>query len=237
MGSWNGGAGHPAARPRRRRTGVPRAHRPVPARAAGALLPDTRLADRRRGHAAGDAAGGLARAGRIPGALVGAVLAVPHRDQPVPQRAARRPSARPGRAGPSVPAARTHPPRRYHLAAALPRHPARRHLRHRARPGRPLPGHRGDRTGLCGRAAAHAAAPGRHAPAARRARLRDRRGGPHAGYQPDRGQGHPAARPRGNGPTGGIKPGPDVPRGRNRRPNAPWPGVLPTRTSPPTSTA
>ena len=42
---------------------VPRARRAVPARAAAALLPDPRLADRRRGPAAGDADRGLARAG------------------------------------------------------------------------------------------------------------------------------------------------------------------------------
>ena len=41
---------------------------PLPARAAGALLPDPRLGAGRRGPRAGDAAGGVARAGRVRGA-------------------------------------------------------------------------------------------------------------------------------------------------------------------------
>ena len=46
---------------------VRRAHRAVPARTAGALLPDARLGRRRRGHAAGDADGRLARASTFEG--------------------------------------------------------------------------------------------------------------------------------------------------------------------------
>src|SRR6266702_5627909 len=49
-------------RPGGRRGGVPRAHRPPPARAAAALLPDPRLGPGCQGHAAGDPAGRLARA-------------------------------------------------------------------------------------------------------------------------------------------------------------------------------
>ena len=44
----------------------------------------------RRGRAAGDAAGGLAGPGRLRGARLGPDLAVPDRDQPLPERAARR---------------------------------------------------------------------------------------------------------------------------------------------------
>jgi RNA polymerase sigma-70 factor (ECF subfamily) len=46
----------------------------------------------------------------------------PHRDQPVPERAARRRPPGPGRAGPAVHPARADSARRDHLAAALPRH-------------------------------------------------------------------------------------------------------------------
>src|SRR6266700_299542 len=66
---------HARPRPRGRRAGVPRAHRPLPGRAAGALLPDPRLGGRRRGHAAGDPAGGLARPERLRGPVLAAVLA------------------------------------------------------------------------------------------------------------------------------------------------------------------
>ena len=82
------------------------------ARAAGALLPDARLAAGRRGRAAGDAARGVAWAWRVRGALVGADLAVPDRHQPLPQPAALRPAAArpptplPVRAAGAVPARR-----------------------------------------------------------------------------------------------------------------------------------
>ena len=77
------------ARPRGRRGRLPRADRPAPARAAGPLLPDPRLGPGRRGHRPGDAAGRLARAGRLRGPGLAARLAVPDRHQPLPQRAAR----------------------------------------------------------------------------------------------------------------------------------------------------
>ncbi len=98
------------ARPGARR-GPGRVRRPgrtAPPRAAGALLPDARLAAGRRGRAAGDAAGGVARPGRLRGPLVGTHLALPHRHQPVPQPAAlvrppagRRRAAAGARAGPT----------------------------------------------------------------------------------------------------------------------------------------
>ena len=82
--------GHPAGpRPARRRGGVRRADRALPPRAAAPLLPDPRLAAGRRGPAAGDDAGGLARARAVRGALVAARLAVLDRHQPLPERAAR----------------------------------------------------------------------------------------------------------------------------------------------------
>ena len=109
--------------------------RAVPARAAAALLPDARLADRRRGRAAGDAARGLARPGRLRGPGVAADVAVPDRDQPLPQRAARRRPADPARAGAAVPAAGAEPPRRGDLAAAVPGRAAGARARRRAGPG------------------------------------------------------------------------------------------------------
>src|SRR3954465_11591562 len=96
MACWDHGAGHPGTRPGRRRAGVPRAGRAVPPGTAGALLPADRFAGRCRGPAAGDATGRLAGPGRLPAAVVAALVAVPHRDQPVPQRAARGRAARPG---------------------------------------------------------------------------------------------------------------------------------------------
>ena len=67
-------------------------------------------------------------------------------------------------------------------------------------------------------------------------RLRHPRGGQHAGHQPDRGQGHPATRPRRAGPA----PRPSRPHAGiarpGRPPNAPSPAASPTRISPPTST-
>src|SRR5262245_33847262 len=73
----------------RDRGAVPRAHRAPPAGAAAALLPHPRLGPGRRGHGAGDAPGRLARPRRLRGPRVGALLAVPDRDQPLPERAAR----------------------------------------------------------------------------------------------------------------------------------------------------
>src|SRR3954471_11798290 len=81
-----------AARPRARggRGRVPRAHRPLPARAARALLPDPRLGPGRGGRDAGDAAGRVARARRVRRARLAARVAVPDRDEPLAERAARR---------------------------------------------------------------------------------------------------------------------------------------------------
>ena len=65
------------------------------ARAAAALLPDRRLPPGRRGPRAGDAAGGLARPGRLRGARVDADLALHDRHQPLPELLARpRPPSR-----------------------------------------------------------------------------------------------------------------------------------------------
>src|SRR5215467_534979 len=85
---WFGGHGPGGPGPGRRRAGVRRTRRPLPARAAGALLPDPRLGPRRRGRTAGDLAGGLAGPGRVRGPRLAAVLAVPDRDQALPERAA-----------------------------------------------------------------------------------------------------------------------------------------------------
>src|ERR1700729_3348061 len=77
-----------APRPQRRRGCLPRVDGALPPRAAAALLPDTRLAARRRGRRPGDAVVSLAGARPLPGARLGALLALPDRDEPVPQRAA-----------------------------------------------------------------------------------------------------------------------------------------------------
>src|SRR5690242_6286131 len=85
--------GRPRGRARRSRgegrgdagqRGVRTADRAVPARAAGALLPDARLRLRRRGPGAGDPGPGLAVLQRFPGQVVVADLAVPDRDQRLP---------------------------------------------------------------------------------------------------------------------------------------------------------
>ncbi len=67
---------------------VPRADRSPPARAAAALLPHPRLDAGRRGPGPGDAAGGLARPRRVRGPRLRAHLALPDRDEPLPERAA-----------------------------------------------------------------------------------------------------------------------------------------------------
>src|SRR5215468_9666650 len=88
VGGWLGERGPGGPGPGRRRAGVRRTRRPVPARAASALLPAARLGAGRRGRAAGDLAGGLAGPGRVRGPLLGPVLAVPDRHSALPQRAA-----------------------------------------------------------------------------------------------------------------------------------------------------
>ena len=71
-----------------------------------------RLGPGRRGRRAGDAAGRLARAGRLRGPRVAALVALPDRDEPLPERAARRrPQAR-RRDGAGPPADAPEPTRR-----------------------------------------------------------------------------------------------------------------------------
>src|SRR5215467_6824416 len=95
--------------------GVRTADRAVPARVAGALLPDARLGLRRRGPGAGDPGPGLAVLQRLPGQVVAADLAVPDRHQrlpagdrePCPAAAAVGPGCPGRRPGPADPAAVT----------------------------------------------------------------------------------------------------------------------------------
>ena len=93
-----------------RRRGVPRADRPLPARAAGPLLPAARLPPGRRGNPPGDAAGRLAGARLLRGPRLAARLALPDRDQSLPQRAARPPP--PAAGGTTVPPHFPEPSRR-----------------------------------------------------------------------------------------------------------------------------
>src|SRR5258707_10934760 len=86
MGGYSGERKADRPGPGGGRRGVPAADRPVPARAAGALLPDPRLAAGRRGRAPGHAAGRLAGPRRFRGAFLDTDLVVPGSDQPLPQR-------------------------------------------------------------------------------------------------------------------------------------------------------
>ena len=79
-----------AAHVRDRRSRLPRRDRAAAPRARGPLLPDARLRPGRRGPRAGDVPGRLARAGRLRRPRLPAHLAVPDRDEPLPERAARR---------------------------------------------------------------------------------------------------------------------------------------------------
>src|SRR6266566_923300 len=88
MGGWFGEHGPGGPGPGRRRAGVRRTRRPLPARAAAALLPDPRLGPRRGGRAAGDPASGLAGPSRVRGPLLTTCLAVPDRHPTLPERAA-----------------------------------------------------------------------------------------------------------------------------------------------------
>ena len=170
----------PGARPRGRRAGLPRPDRPVPARAAGALLPHPRLGAGRRGPGAGDAAGRLARAGRLRGARLAALVAVPDRHQPLPERAARqRPAARrtcsalTARADAPEPTSRGEPiwlqPYPDSLLEGLPDRADGPDVRYETKEAVAL--------AFVSGPAAHAAAPARRAGAARRAGLPRRRGG------------------------------------------------------------
>ncbi len=69
----------------RRRGRLRAAGRAAPPRAARALLPHARIGARRRGRAAGDAAARLARPGGVRGAQLAALVALPHRDERLPQ--------------------------------------------------------------------------------------------------------------------------------------------------------
>src|SRR5438067_486335 len=103
-------------RPKRRRRRLPGAHRPLPAGARAALLPDPGLAPGRRGPPPGDAASRLARARPVRGKGLRALLAIPHRDESLPELPARR--------GPAAEATGA-TARRAGLAAALSRRAAR----------------------------------------------------------------------------------------------------------------
>src|SRR5215470_9116514 len=110
---WLGEHGPGRPGPGRRRAGVRRTRRPLPARAAGALLPDPRLDPGRGGRTAGDLAGGLAGPGRVPGPRLTADLAVPDRHPTLPERAALGEQATAGGlAAARGRAARAHPARR-----------------------------------------------------------------------------------------------------------------------------
>jgi hypothetical protein len=135
-----------------------------------ALLPDPRLAARRRGHGAGDAPGRLAQPRDVRGARVRALLALPDRDQPLPQRAARPIAPSQGGAGHGRPA-RAHTSHRAHVARALPRRAARQHGRRRPGAGGALRVQGVDRALVHRRPPAPAAPPARGAGARRRARL------------------------------------------------------------------
>ena len=146
--------------------GVPRARRDVPRRAPAALLPDRRLAPGRRGSRAGDAAGRLARPGWLRGASFDAHVAVPDRDEPLAEPAARPRAAyrRPRRRRRPTP---TRPSTEPLVAGPV-----------------PVRGARGRRARLPDRAAAPAAAPARGARAARRAQLPRRARSPRCSRSP-----------------------------------------------------
>ena len=137
--------------------------RALPRRAAAALLPDRRLAPGRRGSRAGDAAGRVARAWTASRSALDAHVAVPDRDEPLPEPAARPRAARPPPAAPAVAGADAPSPSRCGCDPS-PGPRATRRARRSGSPSSTAP-------------AAPAAAPARGARAARRARLPRRRGG------------------------------------------------------------
>ena len=199
------------------RRGLPRGDRPVPARAAGALLPDARLGARGRGPGAGDLPAGLALLPRLRGPVLAAHLALPDRHQRLPHRAGQPQAApdadRPGRAELRTPTTRwsswarcsgsSRCPTRCWSGGAATRRPGH----HRGRPGqRPAGADR--RPAAAAAAAAGGAGAARGAPAARRRGRRDAR---HVG---GRGQQQPAAGP---GPARGGRADRGG-RGRARRP-------------------
>src|SRR6266516_4856648 len=88
MRGWRGGRGFDRACAGRGWAGIRRAGRAIPARVAGALLPNSGLGGRRRGRVAGNAASRLAGTGCLRRAFLDPDLAVPGRHQPLPERVA-----------------------------------------------------------------------------------------------------------------------------------------------------
>ena len=213
----------------RRRRRVRGADRTAPARAARALLPHVGVLPGRRGRAAGRAADGLARDRRVRGPRVAADVALPDRDEPLPQRAARRGAAAAAgveRAGPD--AAGAVAARRGRVAAAVPRRVDGGVGRAAGRAGGALRAARVAVAGVRDRAAGAAAAPARGAGPARRARLQRRRGRRDVGHLARRGQQRAQARPR-------RARAPPAPGGERRRTTRSSPASSPP-TRPPTST-
>ena len=170
-----------------RRAGVPRAGRAVPPCPGDPLLPDARLAARRRGRRPGDAAARVARARPLRAPRRHQDLALPDRDERVPGRD-RAPAAA-ARAG-----------------AALPRRAARGGGVADRRSRRPLRAARGHGARVPHDDPAAAGPPARGADPARRARLDRARGGRPARLDGRRGHERAAARagdgrPRAAGPA------------------------------------
>ena len=115
----------PGPRARRGRAGLSRAGRPVRPRAARALLSHAGFDHRRRGRAPGDSGRSLARTRRLRRPGVASRLALPHRDEPLPERDPRREATSVRAADPAVRAAGAVTARRGDVAPALPRQLAR----------------------------------------------------------------------------------------------------------------
>jgi hypothetical protein len=124
-----------------------------------------RLGAGRRGHGAGDAPGRLAEPRGVRGSRLRALLALPDRDQPLPERAAR--AVAPPQGGTSHwSLAGAHAPNRAGLARAIPPRAARGHPRPLRRAGGAL------RSQGVDRAFVHRRPPAPAAPPARGARAR-----------------------------------------------------------------
>ena len=156
---------------------------PHRARAARALLPHARIGARRRGRAAGGVAARLARAAGVRGAQLAALLALPHRDQRLPEhdrapaRAGAADELRPGRP------IRTATNRRSPSPSGSSRTRTSSSVWRRLRgAGRALRAARERRAGVRRGAAAAPGAPARDPRHARGARLLGARGGGLAGY-------------------------------------------------------